>query len=59
MTGEFAHKPPTGYAAPSGTLEDDEFALGVEDDVTLGDEQADLEALVLIGFVPAPDWFIV
>lgn len=58
VTGEIGLKLPTGYAAPSGTFEDDEFARGVEDDVTLGDGQADLEALLLFGFVPAPDWFI-
>lgn len=58
VTGELALKLPTGYAAPSGTFEDDEFARGVEDDVTLGDGQADIEALLLVGFVPAPDWFI-
>ncbi|MFT6400423.1 MAG: hypothetical protein ACJAYU_005194 [Bradymonadia bacterium] len=58
VTGQLALKLPTGYAAPSGTFEDDEFARGVEDDVTLGDGQADIEAMLLLGFVPAPDWFI-
>lgn len=56
--GEVGLKLPTGYEAPAGTFEDDEFSRGVQDDVTLGDGQTDIEAKVLLGFVPARDWFI-
>lgn len=58
VAGELGLKLPTGYKAPAGTFEDDEFARGVDDDVTLGDGQADVEAKLLLGFVPARDWFV-
>lgn len=58
VAGELGLKLPTGYKAPSGTFEDDEFDRGVDDDVTLGDGQTDIEARVLFGFVPAANWFV-
>jgi hypothetical protein len=55
---EVGAKIPTGYRQPSGTFEDDSPAEGLTDDVTLGDGQMDLHAMLLTGFSPTWDWFI-
>jgi len=55
---EIQVKLPTGYTPPDGTFEDDEFAEGVADDVSLGDGQTDIDAKLLLGFVPTRDWFL-
>lgn len=55
---EIGAKIPTGYRQPSGTFEDDTPSEGLTDDVTLGDGQMDLHAMLLTGFSPTWDWFI-
>jgi len=55
---EIGAKIPTGYRQPSGTFEDDTPGEGLTDDVTLGDGQMDLHAMLLTGFSPTWDWFI-
>jgi len=55
---EVGAKIPTGYRQPSGTFEDDSPSEGLIDDVTLGDGQMDLHAMLLTGFSPTWDWFI-
>lgn len=55
---EIGAKIPTGYRQPSGTFEDDSPSEGITDDVTLGDGQMDLHAMLLTGFSPTWDWFI-
>ena len=52
IANEVRVKLPTGYKAPAGTFSD-EPTLEIDDDVTLGDGQADLEDSILLGlFIP-------
>lgn len=55
LTTETLVRLPTGYAAPEGTFEDDSFAdATVQDDVTLGDGQANLRQSLLFGAFISP-----
>jgi len=56
-TPELHFKIPTGYERPAGTFSDDDFSEGVADDVTLGDGQIDITALMHFGLIPHPRWF--
>lgn len=56
--GEIVLKLPTGYTDPEGTFEQDDPSRGINDDVTLGDGQTDIDAKFLLGWVPVNDWFL-
>lgn len=58
VTTEIGVKLPTGYDPPGGTFRNDNPADGTQDDVALGDGQADIDFVALFGFVPVNDWFI-
>lgn len=56
--GEIVLKLPTGYTDPEGTFDEDDPSRGINDDVALGDGQTDIDAKLLLGWVPVNDWFL-